>query len=37
MVYTVPTSTKTIGSVKSSVLAAGVSLLFLYIVINISL
>ena len=30
--YTVPTSTKTIASVQSAVLAVGVALLFLFIV-----
>jgi hypothetical protein len=30
--YTVPTADKTVGSVKSAVLAVGVSLLFLYLV-----
>jgi hypothetical protein len=30
--YTVPTDTKTIASVQSSVLAVGVALLFLFIV-----
>jgi uncharacterized membrane protein required for colicin V production len=33
--YYVPTADKTLSSVKSSVLAAGVSLLFVYIVILI--
>lgn len=31
--YTVPTATKTIASVQSSVLAVGVALLFLFIVL----
>lgn len=36
MTYTVPTNDKSISSVQRSVLAAGVSLLFLYLVLHLS-
>ena len=34
--YIVPTTDKSLGSVKSSVLAAGISLLFMYLVLMLT-